>query len=248
MSFWQTAVDLGAKTSTFVKNVSSNVEDDTAISKALIKHYDTGDGKTKDIPERLKPLLPALTQLKSRQDSNTSTMATNGQNPAQNQYMSSEPARPVANGRPTAGIRTQSADRPRNDNYPFGSSKSSEPPPAKGARLKLDRGQMRPNSARSVSGQNTAPPTAQSNYGPSRGGRRGNYEDSFAPDGAYDGYSSGSSKNDKPVMSANAPWSSAQDEFSGYDAGYGTGQSGGGRPAPGSRGPGLPSGPRGKRF
>lgn len=71
-------------------------------------------------------------------------------------------------------------------------------------------------------------PPAQSN---SRGGG-GDYEDRFGPGGMYDS-ASGSGRsggNDKPFMSANAPW----------DGGGGSGGSGGGS----MRAGGLPSGPR----
>lgn len=72
---------------------------------------------------------------------------------------------------------------------------------------------------------------SQSRYGSSSSGG-GNYEDRFAPAGAY---------NDKPVMSANAPWSGGDMDYYGGGQDYGGGGSGGGS---GGRSAGLPSGPK----
>ncbi|KAH7152065.1 Sec1-binding region of Mso1-domain-containing protein [Dactylonectria estremocensis] len=77
-----------------------------------------------------------------------------------------------------------------------------------------------------------APPAGS---GGSGGGGGGNYEDRFAPTGAYDGASGGG--NERPVMSANSPWSTGGDDFSGGGGGGGRAQ----------RRHGLPSGPRGYR-
>ncbi|KAH6893182.1 Sec1-binding region of Mso1-domain-containing protein [Thelonectria olida] len=86
-------------------------------------------------------------------------------------------------------------------------------------------------------GSRTTSPSQQSgSQGPfappsnSNGGGGGNYEDRFAPGGMYDSNSNGSGSS-TPYMSANAPWSSGGDEYSG-------------RP---SRRQGLPTGPRAYR-
>ncbi|KAH6684228.1 hypothetical protein B0J14DRAFT_572430 [Halenospora varia] len=241
-------------------------QDSTIVAKAIIQYYDEEpDGKDRIYNPRLKSLMPKnekndakekmrdATQGKSRQASRpaygqfASTTLGGGQNQETSTAKGSGFNGLFDKPRPVIGDRSQSADRPLYNNSPLPTGRN--PPAAmKGASVKLNRGPTRPDSARSASSQNTAQPMMQRSYGSSRSGGGGNYEDSFAPDGGYGGYSNGSSRNDKPVMSANTPWSSTQDEFSGYDAGYGVGQSGGGRPTPGSRGPGLPSGPRGKRF
>ncbi|KAH6987836.1 Sec1-binding region of Mso1-domain-containing protein [Ilyonectria sp. MPI-CAGE-AT-0026] len=100
-----------------------------------------------------------------------------------------------------------------------------------------------PSQQGSSQGPFTPPaPSGGSGGGSGGGGGGGNYEDRFAPGGMYDNPGSGGGGgNDRPVMSANAPWSSGGDDY--YNGGGGGG--GGGRPA--RRQPGLPSGPRGYR-
>ncbi|KAK1760447.1 Sec1-binding region of Mso1-domain-containing protein [Echria macrotheca] len=79
------------------------------------------------------------------------------------------------------------------------------------------------------------PPQSGSRWGGNSGGG-GNYEDRFAPPGAYDG------RDDRPVMSANAPWAGGDMDY--YSGGNDYSSSGGG--GGGGRRPagGLPSGPR----
>ncbi|KAK0754518.1 Sec1-binding region of Mso1-domain-containing protein [Schizothecium vesticola] len=74
----------------------------------------------------------------------------------------------------------------------------------------------------------------------SGGGGGGNYEDRFAPPGAYDRGS------DKPVMSANAPWAGGDMDYysGGPDLSSGSGSGGGGGSSGRNRPAGLPSGPR----
>jgi hypothetical protein len=91
------------------------------------------------------------------------------------------------------------------------------------------------------------PPAPQQSQSSSRWGSNsgssggGNYEDRFAPAGAYG--------NEQPVMSANAPWSGGDMDYysGGPDYGGGGGGTGGRRSAGLPSGPkrgGLPSGPR----
>ncbi|KAH7318314.1 Sec1-binding region of Mso1-domain-containing protein [Stachybotrys elegans] len=76
------------------------------------------------------------------------------------------------------------------------------------------------------------------------GGGGGDYEDRFAPGGAYDPTRSTGSRSDRPYVSANSPWSDGGDPYGG-----------GGQPQPqqqqqapsSGRRMGLPSGPRGYR-
>ena len=85
---------------------------------------------------------------------------------------------------------------------------------------------------------------SSSRWGGNSGGGGGNYEDRFAPAGGYGG------RDDRPVMSANAPWSGGDMEFYSADPDYSNsgGGSSGRRPAgglpSGPRKGGLPSGPR----
>ena len=88
--------------------------------------------------------------------------------------------------------------------------------------------------------QQSQQPQGGSRWGNSGGGSGGgNYEDRFAPAGA-------SVRNDKPVMSANAPWAGGDMDYysGGPDYSSGSGGGGGGGSSGRNRPAGLPSGPR----
>jgi Mso1-like protein len=80
---------------------------------------------------------------------------------------------------------------------------------------------------------------------PSGGGGGGDYEDRFAPGGAYDSGPRGGGGG-RPYVGANAPWSNTDEGFSNFSGGGGGGGGGrmGGLPSGPRRGGGLPSGPR----
>jgi hypothetical protein len=89
------------------------------------------------------------------------------------------------------------------------------------------------------------PAPAQQSSGGNRWGSSGNnsgggsYEDRFAPGGAYDG------GNDRPVMSANSPWSGGDMDYYSGEPSYSSSGGGGGNASSGRNRPaGLPSGPR----
>lgn len=87
-------------------------------------------------------------------------------------------------------------------------------------------------------------------YSSSTKSNGGNYEDSFAP-GVYNrgggGGGGGGTGGDRPFVAATAPWASNEAEFSGGGYNGYNGYDAGRRPPPGGKGPGLPSGPRGRR-
>ncbi|KAI1262578.1 Sec1-binding region of Mso1-domain-containing protein [Xylariaceae sp. FL1019] len=116
-----------------------------------------------------------------------------------------------------------------------GSYQNGPTPPASSGTSAQDRLKQR-----LFGGNRTTSPGNSGPYQPppptgSRGGSSGDYEERFAPGGAYDAGRRGGG-NDRPVMSANSPWSSNEPDYSGAGSG---GRTGGGR-RPG----GLPSGPR----
>jgi hypothetical protein len=181
------------------------------------------------------------------------------QNPFMRQQNTQEPqvqARPLPSQRAgsyqTAGVGA------------YGRGDTQTPPGSSSgpltARERLKRG-LTPQNARAASPSNASPrmvDTVQSvqranSYGSSKPGGSDNYEDRFAPGGAYGG---GGGVGEKPFVAATAPWASNEAEFSGsgYGGGYDSGASRSGArqglpsgPGAGRRGPGLPSGPRGAR-
>ncbi|RDL35251.1 uncharacterized protein BP5553_07182 [Venustampulla echinocandica] len=143
-------------------------------------------------------------------------------------------ARPLPSQSSYSSQNTSANPYSRNDTPP-GSSQG-----LRSAKDRLKQGVgLRPQNRSDVPGSIGAGSRGNS-YG-STTKSNGSYEDSFAP-GVYNRGVGGG--GDKPFVAATAPWASNEAEFtgggySGYDAGR--------RPAPGSKGPGLPSGPRGRR-
>ncbi|KAF4628981.1 hypothetical protein G7Y89_g9168 [Cudoniella acicularis] len=160
----------------------------------------------------------------------------NSQQPNRNfsDSRSQAPQKPQAIPRPLPSQKVSSYQKTNQSAYGNNTTAPAVIPTKE--RLKGKFGGTRPTSSRSASSQNSSA-SMQNSY---NSGGGGNYEDKFAP------------ADDKPFLGASAPWANNDSEFTGagYDDRYDrvdNVRSGGGRVAAGSRGPGLPSGPRGRR-
>ncbi|KAK3365933.1 Sec1-binding region of Mso1-domain-containing protein [Lasiosphaeria ovina] len=91
-----------------------------------------------------------------------------------------------------------------------------------------------------VQQQQQTPQSGGGRWGGNSGGGGGDYEDRFAPAGAYGGQ--GGASEQPPVMSANAPWSSSGEQD--YRGGAASAGRRVGLPSGPRRGGGLPSNPR----
>ncbi|KAK5654813.1 hypothetical protein OQA88_6849 [Cercophora sp. LCS_1] len=123
-------------------------------------------------------------------------------------------------------------------------------PPASGGGSAQDKLKQRlwggaKTTSPASSGGPFQPPAREPQGGNRRGGNTGggSYEDRLAPAGAYD------TGDDRPVMSANAPWAGGDMDYYGGGSDYGSSGAGnsGRRPVGLPSGPrrgGLPSGPR----
>ncbi|KAI2641608.1 Sec1-binding region of Mso1-domain-containing protein [Hypomontagnella submonticulosa] len=158
-------------------------------------------------------------------------------------------ANPFRNSDPMAGPgREDVAARPlpsqRAGSYQtagaFGRDNAGTAPPAAGSSGGSTQDRIK---KRLLGGSRTTSPSNSGPFNPppqnsSRGNNNyggGDYEDRFAPGGAYDGASRGGGGNDRPFMASNSPWSTNEADYSGAGSG---GRPGGRRPG------GLPSGPR----